>query len=79
MPIEIRRSPARTVESERAPSIVPLAIAAVLAFVFHLVSGIMLDRSHASAMIEPAAFAASGDEAICPMPEKQPEQSLPFD
>jgi hypothetical protein len=46
---------------------------------FHLVSGIMLDRSHARATSVPAASAALDDEATCQTEVKQPALSLPYD
>jgi hypothetical protein len=43
----------------------------------HLVSGIMLERSHASATIEPSALAVLDDDGKCPADVKQP--MLPYD
>jgi hypothetical protein len=79
MPTEASHSPEQIIERSKAPSIGPLAIAAVLALALHLVSGIMLDRSHASPGSDPAAFAASDDGAICATEAKQPQPSLPYD
>jgi hypothetical protein len=45
----------------------------------HLVSGIMLDRSHASSGIEPAASAAAGEELTCTTQTRPQESSLPYD
>jgi hypothetical protein len=61
-------------------SISPLAVAATLLFVvLHLVSGVMLERSHARPAIEPAAFAALDDEVTCLAQPRQREPSLPKD
>jgi hypothetical protein len=52
----------------------PLAIAAVLALVLHVASGVMLDRSHASPV-----GAALDDGVTCPTEVATPEPSLPYD
>jgi hypothetical protein len=56
-------------------------IATLVAFVIlHLVSGIMLERSHASpAAAEASPFAVLDDDAKCPAEVKQQEVSLPYD
>ena len=80
MPTEIRSAPAPVVGRSRASNISPFAIAATAAFVIlHLVSGVMLERSHASPTIVPSGYAALDDEAQCPAEAKQPERSLPYD
>jgi hypothetical protein len=78
MPTEIAPAPGPTAGHSKTPNIRPLAIAAVLALVLHLGSGIMLDRSHASPTSGPAAFAASEDEAMCMTETRQPPP-LPYD
>jgi hypothetical protein len=78
MPTEITRPSLQPIERSSAPSIGPLAIAAALALVLHIASGVMLDRSHASPAIAPA-FAGLDDEAMCPAQVRQPEPSLPYD
>jgi hypothetical protein len=52
----------------------PLVIAAVLALVLHVASGVMLDRSHASPV-----GAALDDGVTCPTEVTTPESSLPYD
>jgi hypothetical protein len=79
MPTEMRRSIPHVIVHSRVLSVSPLTIAAVIAFVIlHLVSGVLLERSHASPTVEPSAFAALDDEAKCPAEVKQPEP-LPYD
>jgi hypothetical protein len=64
----------------KALRISPLAAAATVLFVvLHLVSGVMLERSHARPAIEPATFAALDDEMKCPAEPRQREPSLPND
>jgi hypothetical protein len=54
----------------------PLTIVVTLGFVvLHLVSGVMLDRSHASPAIEPAAFAALEDQVKCSAEARQRQTS----
>jgi hypothetical protein len=80
MPTEIRRASTAIVGRSRASSISPYAIAATAAFVIlHLVSGVMLERSHASPSIQPSGIAILDDEAKCPAEATQPERSLPYD
>ncbi len=58
----------------------PLAVAATLLFVvLHLVSGVMLERSHARPAIEPAVSAASDDGVTCARDVSAREPSLPND
>jgi hypothetical protein len=58
----------------------PLAVAATVLFVgLHLVSGVMLARSHARPVIEPAGLAAPGDEVACPAEAGKREPSFPND
>jgi hypothetical protein len=52
----------------------PLAIAAILALVLHIASGVMLDRSHASPV-----GAAFDDCVTCPAEARPPQPSLPYD
>ena len=80
MPTEIRSAPAPVIGRSKASNISPLAIAATAAFVIlHLVSGVMLERSHARPAIEPAALAALDDEVKCPAEPRRREPSLPND
>ena len=89
MPTEINRPSAPTIGPAGAPqtalpvvntpdatslSLTPLAIAAVLALVLHVASGVMLDRSHAS----PIA-AALDDCVTCPAEASPPQPSLSYD
>jgi hypothetical protein len=79
MPTEIRHSIPQTIAHSKAFSISPLTIATMAAFVMlHLVSGVLLERSHASQTAETSAFAALDDEAKCAAEVKQPEP-LPYD
>jgi hypothetical protein len=89
MPTEISRPSAPTIGPTAAPQaalpgvntpeatslgLTPLAIAAILALVLHVASGIMLDRSHAS------QAGTVLDEAIACVTEASPPQpSLPYD
>jgi hypothetical protein len=85
MPTEITRATAPVIGHSRVRDInplriSPLAVAATLLFVvLHLVSGVMLERSHARPAIEPAALAALDDEAKCPAEATLREPSLPND
>jgi hypothetical protein len=64
----------------KAFGVSPLTIAATIAFVvLHLVSGAMLERSHASPTVEASALAALDEDARCPADVKRPEPSLPYD
>jgi hypothetical protein len=85
MPTEITRASAPVIGHSRVREINPLGIsplaaaATVLFVVLHLVSGVMLERSHARPAIEPAALAALDDEAKCPAEPRRREPSLPND
>jgi hypothetical protein len=80
MPTEIRRSILQIIAHSKTCSASPFTIAAVIAFVIlHLISGVMLERSHASTPVAASAFAALDDEAKCPAEVKQQEPSLPYD
>jgi hypothetical protein len=79
MPTKTTPASAQSTGRSKVPSIAPLAIAAALAMVLHLVSGIMLNRSHASPGIEPAASAAAGEELTCTTETRPQESSLPYD
>src|SRR3954454_19227357 len=79
MPIETSRSSAPPAGHSRASGIGPLAIAAALALALHLVSGIMLDRSHAGVATEPTASDASDGEAMGALAAKPPEPTLRYD
>src|SRR3954466_4287034 len=76
MPIETSRSSAPPAGHSRASGVGPLAIAAALALALHLVSGIMLDRSHAGVATEPTA---SDGEAMGALAAKPPEPTLRYD
>ncbi len=89
MPTEINRPSTPTIGQAGTPQLVPsrisapeaaslgltpLAIAAILALILHVASGVMLDRSHAS----PVATAL--DEVVtCPAEVATPQPSLPYD
>ena len=89
MPTEINRPSAPTIEPAGTPQaalggistpearplgFTPLAIAAILALVLHVASGVMLDRSHARPMA-----AAFDDCVTCPAEASPPQPSLPYD
>jgi hypothetical protein len=80
MPTEIRRSTRQIVVRAKVFSISPFTIAAMTAFVIlHLVSGVMLEHSHASPTVASSALAALDDEAKCPAEVKPLPPSLPYD
>jgi hypothetical protein len=55
-------------------------IAITMAFaVLHLVSGIMVDRSHASPATAYAAVVALDDDATCSADTPQQKPALPYD
>jgi hypothetical protein len=89
MPTEINRPSAPAIGPARTPQaalpgistpearplgLTPLTIAAILALVLHLASGVMLDRSHASPV-----NAALEDGVTCPTEASPPQPSLPYD
>ena len=89
MPTEITRPSTPTIEPAGTPQaalpgintpevrplgLTPLAIAAILALVLHIASGVMLDRSHASPV-----GAALDDCVTCPAEARPPQPSLPYD
>jgi hypothetical protein len=89
MPTEINRPSAPTIGPTGTPQVAlpgistpeapplgftPLAIAAILALVLHVASGVTLDRSHASPM-----GAALDDCVTCPAEASTPQPSLPYD
>jgi len=89
MPTEMNRPSAPTIGPAATPSAIlpgikspdvaslglrPLAVAAILALVLHVASGVMLDRSHAS-----PNGAALDDGVTCPAEASPPQPSLPYD
>lgn len=83
MPTEIRRPSTPIIKQAGAPdaaplSLIPLGIIAILAFVLHLATGAVLDRSHAG-QIGLTVVGAAGDQAIGTPETTQPELSLPYD
>jgi hypothetical protein len=54
-------------------------LATVAITILHLVSGVLLERSHASSAIEPPALAVLDDEATCSAEVRPPEPALPYD
>jgi hypothetical protein len=89
MPTELTRPSAPTIGAAETPpdilpkinspdatslGLTPLVIAAVLALVLHVASGVMLDRSHAS----PAATALDAG-VTCATEIATPQPSLPYD
>ena len=89
MPTEINPPSARIIGATETPPVLlsrinspeptslgltPLAIAAILALVLHVASGVMLDRSHAS-----PTSAALDDGVTCATEVSPPQPSLPYD
>lgn len=63
-----------TSSRDAAPlGIAPLTIFAILAFVLHVASGVMLDRSHAGTM------AVLADETSAAADARSPRPPLPYD
>lgn len=84
MPTEIRRPSVQINEpataSDGSPlNLTPLAIVAILTFIFHLAIGVVLDRSRAGQMTPSPAPSVTAEETNCGAEPKQLEQSLPFD
>ncbi len=81
MPTEITRLSAPATRHYRERRIDPLTIAAIALFVLlHLVSGVMLERSHARAGLEVPSLAALDDEATtCASAVKPETPALPYD
>jgi hypothetical protein len=85
MPTEITRASTpivgrSTMLKGRPLRVSPPTVAATIAFVvLHLVSGVLLERSHASPAAEPSAFAALDDEAKCSAEIPEPRPALPYD
>ena len=89
MPTEITRPSAPTIETVEMPQaaasginspdatslgLAPLAIAAFLALVLHVASGVLLDRSHAG-----SAGVALDEAVTCAAAASPPQPSLPYD
>jgi hypothetical protein len=80
MPTEIRHSIPQIITHSKAFDVNPLMIAVMAGFVIlHLVSGVMLERSHASPAADASLSAVLDDDAKCPAEVKQQEVSLPYD
>ena len=85
MPTEITRASTSivgrsTMLEGRPLRVGPLTVAATIAFVvLHLVSGVLLERSHASPAVEPSAFDALDGEAKCSVEMPEPRPVLPYD
>jgi hypothetical protein len=80
MPTEMKSVSASAAGHSRTVGLSSLVIAATIAIaMLHLVSGVMLDRSHARPMNEPAASAAPDEEATCPPEVRPPERLLAYD
>lgn len=79
MSTEMFNPPAHVLARSKAHHLSPLKVAAFAIVVFHLVGGVMLDRSHASKTIEPLACAALDDDAKCSPGTTPPPPSLPYD
>ena len=62
-----------------ASNLAPLAIVAILTFVFHLTIGIALDRSHAGQTNALPAPEVTDGNTGCGAESTQPEKSLPYD
>jgi hypothetical protein len=80
MPTDIRRPPSPTTERSRTPRLTLPTIAITIAFaLLHLVSGALIDRSHASPAMASAAVVALDDDATCAVDTPQPKPALPYD
>jgi hypothetical protein len=80
MPTEIRRCSAPSIARSRTPRLSPTTIALTVAFVtFHLISGVLLERSHASPALAPTALAAFSEDSMCPQQTQASEQAQPYD
>ena len=85
MPTEITRPSTPIVERSTmlkvsSLRVSPLTIAATIAFVvLHLISGALLEHSHASPVPEPSTFAALAEEAKCSAETPEPKPALPYD
>ncbi len=80
MPTDIRRPSSPKIGRSQTPRLTLPMIAITIAFAFlHLVSGVMVDRSHASPAMASPAFAALDDDATCSADTQQPKPALPYD
>ena len=80
MPTEIRLRSTPSIGRSRTLRLGPGTVALTVAFVaFHLISGVLLERSHASPALAPAPMMTLDDAAMCPMAAPPPEQALPYD
>ena len=80
MPTDIRHLSSQRSERSRTPRLTLPPIAITIAFaLLHLVSGAMIDRSHASPTIVSSAVAALDDDATCSADAQQPKPALPYD
>jgi len=80
MPTEIRRPSPPTIGCSQTPRLTLPTITITIAFaLLHLVSGVMVDRTHASPAIPSAAVAALDDDATCSTNTQQPKPALPYD
>jgi hypothetical protein len=80
MPTEIRRPSSPTIGRSQTPRLTLPTIAITIAFaLLHLVSGAMIDRSHASPAIASPAVAAFDNDATCSADAQQPKSALPYD
>jgi hypothetical protein len=80
MPTDIRRPSSPGIGRSRTPRLTLPTIVITMAFVLlHLVSGIMVDRSHASPAMASAAVVALDDDATCSADVQQPKPALPYD
>jgi hypothetical protein len=80
MPTDIRRLSSPRSERSRTPKLTLPTIAITIAFaLLHLVSGALIDRSHASPGIVSSTVAALDDDATCSADAQQSKPALPYD
>jgi hypothetical protein len=80
MPTDITRPSPPEIGRSRTPRLTLPTIAITIAFaLLHLVSGVMVDRSHASPAMAFSDVVALDDDATCSADTQQPKPALPYD
>ena len=80
MPTDIRRPSLSEIRRSRTPSLTLPTIAITIAFaLLHLVSGVMVDRSHASPAVASSDVAELEEGATCRADTQLPKPALPYD
>ena len=78
MPTDIRRPSPPEIARSRTPRLTLPTIAITFALL-HLVSGVMVDRSHASPAVASSDVAELDEGATCRTDTQQPKPALPYD